>query len=109
MLPRFTVGGIAALAASLGMVVAVSAAFEVAIAADASACQDYAERAVLQYKDMQNVKGCKRADDARWHGDLKKHKSWCLKQRESLLESEDRARGEHLVKCGKDRVKTDSG
>jgi hypothetical protein len=46
-------------AASLVLaIVAVSAAFEVATAADPSACQDYAERAVLQYKDMQNVKGC---------------------------------------------------
>jgi hypothetical protein len=89
-------------AASLGLaIVAVSATLGVATAADQSACQDYAERAVLQYKDMQNVKGCKRADDARWHGNLNKHKSWCLKARESLLESEDRARGAYLAKCGK--------
>lgn len=89
-------------AASLGFAfVAVSAACGVATAADQFACQDYAERAVLQYKDMQNVKGCKRADDGRWHANLKKHKSWCLTAPESLLESEDNARGRWLAKCGR--------
>jgi hypothetical protein len=95
-------------AASLGLaIVAVSAAFEVATAADQSACRDYAERAVLQYKDMRNVKGCKRDDDARWNGNFNKHKNWCLDKPESLLESEDRARGEYLAKCSKGRVKID--
>ena len=95
-------------AASLGfviVVVAVSATFEVATAADQFACQDYAERAVLQYKSMQNVKGCKRADDGRWHANLKKHKSWCLTAPESLLESEDSARGRYLAKCGRGEAK----
>src|SRR5262245_56789474 len=91
----------ASLGAAIVAVVAVSAAFEVATAADRFACQDYAESAVLQYKDMKNVKGCKRADDGRWHGNLNKHKSWCLKASEGLLDSERRARAEYLVKCGK--------
>jgi hypothetical protein len=100
-------------AASLGTaivaLVAVSAASVVATAADSFACQDYAERAVLQYKSMQNVKGCKRADDARWNGNFNTHKSWCLKARESLLESEDRARGAYLAKCGQGGGKIDPG
>src|SRR5262245_28259194 len=99
----------ALLGTAIVALVAVAAAFEGATAADPSACQDYAERAVSQYKDMQNVKGCKRADDARWNGNLKKHKSWCLKASESLLESEDRARGEYLAKCGKGGGKIDRG
>jgi hypothetical protein len=96
-------------AASLALAaLALSAAFAPARAADQDRCQDYAERAVLQYKDMQNVKGCKRADSARWSGNFNKHKTWCLKESESSLESEDRARGEYLAKCGKG-VKTDPG
>ena len=90
----------ASLGTALVALVAVSAAFEVATAADSFACQDYAETAVLQYKSMKNIKGCKRADSGRWHGDESKHKSWCLKASERQLDSERRARAQYLVNCG---------
>ena len=97
---------VASLSTAIVALVAVSAASVVATAADSFACQDYAESAILQYKDMKNVKGCKRADDGRWHADFNKHKSWCLKASENLLDRERRARAQYLVNCGP-RVKRD--
>jgi tachylectin len=63
-------------------------------------CQAYAQRAFDQFQLMNRLPKCQVTPTARWSPDYKLHYEWCLSAQEAELRSEEKARDDHLYRCG---------
>ena len=63
-------------------------------------CYQYARRAVDQFKIAQSTQGCAVNPDGRWQGNYDAHYNWCLTAPENWRGGEQKARDDHLYKCG---------
>ena len=66
-------------------------------------CDQYAIRAIRQYREASNTPGCAIGPDGRWQANYDAHYNWCLGAPDSALGSETYARDDHLVRCGAHR------
>jgi hypothetical protein len=66
-------------------------------------CQQYANRAADQYRLATTHPGCTVAVDDRWHGEVRRHYRWCLRAGDDRCDAEQRARDDHLTRCGAQR------
>jgi hypothetical protein len=69
-------------------------------AASAQKCDNYAKRAVQQFKISQRFRKCNLAADGRWQTNFANHYNWCLTAPVAWLNAEQGARDTHLYRCG---------
>jgi hypothetical protein len=69
-------------------------------AASEGACQRYARRAIDQYQIMTNHPKCRAKMDARWQPHYQNHYGRCMNAPTAWLRSEEKARDDHLYRCG---------
>jgi hypothetical protein len=69
-------------------------------AASEKACRYYADRAIQQYQIMTTHSKCRINMDARWQPNHQNHYGWCLEAPTAWLRSEEKARDDHLYRCG---------
>jgi hypothetical protein len=62
-------------------------------------CEQYARRALDQFRIMQKTRKCQLPPDGRWHTDYKRHYDWCLTSR-GTWRNEMKIRDDHLDRCG---------
>jgi hypothetical protein len=63
-------------------------------------CQRFASRAVEQYQKTVDRPKCRVPSDARWQANYQNHYNWCLTAQPGRLRSEEKARDDHLYRCG---------
>jgi hypothetical protein len=63
-------------------------------------CRAYAQRAADQYRLTTRVSKCRVPSDGRWHSRQRDHYQWCLTAASRAVDSEEKARDEHLYRCG---------
>jgi hypothetical protein len=63
-------------------------------------CADYASGAVRDYQTMRKFQKCLVPDSPRWQNVVDNHYRWCLTTRPESLAAENRARTDHLKRCG---------
>ena len=63
-------------------------------------CARYAKRALVQYRVMTEQRKCRVKPDARWQPNYQNHYDWCVSARAGWPRSEEKARDDHLSKCG---------
>jgi hypothetical protein len=63
-------------------------------------CRAYAQRAADQYRLSTRTSKCRVPSDERWHLRVRDHYQWCLSAVPGALDSEEKARDEHLYRCG---------
>ena len=62
-------------------------------------CEQYAHRALDQFRIMQKAPKCRVPIDGRWHTDYKRHYGWCLTS-QGTWRNEMKIRDNHLDRCG---------
>lgn len=63
-------------------------------------CANYARHAVQDYATMRKERKCLIGDNPRWQPNYSNHYQWCLTARTEWLSSENKARDNHLLRCG---------
>ena len=63
-------------------------------------CSSYAYGAVKDFETMQRVAACRIPQDARWNGNRQGHYNWCVGAPPAAVANENRARTDHLKRCG---------
>jgi hypothetical protein len=63
-------------------------------------CASYAREAVDQFRRANEVSGCHKNQDMRWHNNYGAQYNWCLTAPPADVMRERKARDEHLVRCG---------
>lgn len=63
-------------------------------------CQRYASRAVEQFRMTIDRPKCRLREDGRWNLRYQDHYDWCLTAQDAAVWAEERARDDHLYRCG---------
>jgi hypothetical protein len=63
-------------------------------------CRSYAQDAIADFQKMNENAKCRIKADARWQNNFDNHYKWCLTAQKSWLQSEAKARRDHLINCG---------
>jgi len=63
-------------------------------------CDAYARRAVAQYRRTMDFPKCRVRPDARWHDNYQSHYHQCLTTQRASSHAEEKARDDHLDRCG---------
>lgn len=71
-------------------------------AASIRTCEAYAQVAIDHFKIAQRpqLRKCYVAPSPRWQASYQNHYGWCLQAPDQWVDSEERARRDHLLRCG---------